>query len=411
MASKKFSTQFPGVRYRVHKCRKYSGGNLDRYFSIRYRVNGKLKEEGIGWASEGWNAQKVSIILSGLKKAHLTGKGPQTLGEQRAFEYEKREQERLEKERIKRETLSFSDYFRERYFPEAKVNKGWRSYQREDSLHRLWIEPVIGKMPFKDIRPFHLERIKKNLTNAGRSARSIQYAFAVVRQVFNHAIKNEIFFGESPTKKVTRPKVDNKRERFLKQEEAQLLMENLKTRSQKLYEIACISLHCGLRAGEIFKLTWGCIDCNEKTIRIMDSKGGLNRTAHMTETVRKIFLSKEKAAPTSLVFKDRKGGMIKEVSNAFGRAVKDLGFNNGIDDPRQKVYFHTLRHTFASWIVQSGENLYTVKELLGHSTMAMTERYSHLASKNLKNAVKKLEDSMKTADKEKETEPEAVEMD
>ena len=141
----------------------------------------------------------------------------------------------------------------------------------------------------------------------------------------------------------------------------------------------------------------------------MDSKGGLNRTAHMTETARKIFLSKKKAAPTSLVFKARKGGMIKEVSNAFGRAVKDLGFNNGIDDPRQKVYFHTLRHTFASWLVQSGESLYTVKELLGHSTMAMTERYSHLASKNLKNAVKKLEDSLKTTTKEKETLLEAVE--
>ena len=409
MASNKFSTQFPGIRYRVHKSRKYSGGNLDRYFFIRYRINGKLKEEGIGWASSGWNAKKASIVLSDLKKAHLTGEGPQTLAEQRAFENEKREQARLEKKRIEKETLSFSDYFRVRYFPEAKVNKGWRSYQREDSLHRLWIEPVIGKMPFKDIRPFHLERIKKNLADAGRSARSIQYAFAVVRQVFNHAIKNEIFFGESPTKKVTRPKVDNKRERFLKQEEAQLLLEDVRARSQQLYEIAFISLYSGLRAGEIFKLTWSCIDCDEGTIRVMDSKGGLNRTAHMTETVREIFSSKEKAAPTNLIFKNRKGDMIKEVSNAFGRAVKDLGFNNGIDDPRQKAYFHTLRHTFASWLVQSGESLYTVKELLGHSTMAMTERYSHLASKNLKNAIKKLEESLKTTTKEKETQLEAVE--
>ena len=71
----------------------------------------------------------------------------------------------------------------------------------------------------------------------------------------------------------------------------------------------------------------------------------------------------------------------------------------------------TLRHTFASWLVQSGESLYTVKELLGHSTMAMTERYSHLASKNLKNAVKKLEDSLKNSFKEdeKETQLEAAE--
>ena len=71
------------------------------------------------------------------------------------------------------------------------------------------------------------------------------------------------------------------------------------------------------------------------------------------------------------------------------------------------MYFHTLRHTFASWLVQSGESLYTVKELLGHSTMAMTERYSHLASKNLKNAVMKLEDSLKATTVEKEAQEEA----
>ena len=201
--------------------------------------------------------------------------------------------------------------------------------------------------------------------------------------------------------------MDNKRERFLKQEEAQVLLNDLKVRSQQLYEISCISLHCGLRAGEIFKLTWSCVDCDEGTIRVMDSKGKLNRTAHMTETVREIFSSKKKAALTDLVFKNRKGGMIKEVSNAFGRAVSDLGFNNAIYDPRQKVYFHTLRHTFASWLVQGDESLYTVKELLGHSTMAMTERYSHLASKNLKNAVRKLEDSLKTTTIETETQEEA----
>jgi site-specific recombinase XerD len=50
-----------------------------------------------------------------------------------------------------------------------------------------------------------------------------------------------------------------------------------------------------------------------------------------------------------------------------------------------------LRHTFASWLVQNGVDLYTVKELMGHSTLAMTERYSHLRKENLTNAVKVFE--------------------
>ena len=60
MASEKIPTQFPGVRFRYHKNRKYNG-SLDKYFFIRYHVHGKLKEEGIGWASEDWNAKKKHL--------------------------------------------------------------------------------------------------------------------------------------------------------------------------------------------------------------------------------------------------------------------------------------------------------------------------------------------------------------
>jgi site-specific recombinase XerD len=78
------------------------------------------------------------------------------------------------------------------------------------------------------------------------------------------------------------------------------------------------------------------------------------------------------------------------LSKSFARAVEALGFNTEIDDHRPKVVFHTLRHTYASWLVMSGVDLYTVQKLMGHSTMSMTERYSHLASDHLKKAVKML---------------------
>ena len=395
MASNKFSTQFPGVRYRTHKSRKFNGGQLDRYFFIRYRANGKLKEEGLGWASEGWNAKKASIILSDLKKAHLTGDGPQTLAEKRAIEKERRQFEQAENERINKESFTFGHYFKTIYYPEAKNNKKWRSYRREESLFRLWIEPIIGRMPFKDIRPFHMERIKKDMLDGGKAPRSIQYALAVVRQVFNHAIKNEIFSGGNPARKVSWPKVDNKRIRFLTHEEADVLLKNLQTRSQQLHDMALLSLHCGPRAGEISDLTWGCVDLNQESIALIDTKGK-NRTVYMTQEVKEMFLRRNPGEPTDLVFKNRKGKRINEISNACGRAIEDLGFNKGIEDRRLKVTFHTLRHTYASWMVQNGESLYTVKELMGHSTLAMTERYAHLGKDNLRNAVKKFDQSLKT---------------
>lgn len=400
MASKKFSTQFPGVRYRVHKSRKYNGGNLDRYFFIRYRIDGKLKEEGIGWASEGWNAKKASIVLSDLKKAHLTGEGAQTLNEKRRLEQERRDAETAERKRKTKEELPFFIYFMERYLPEAKANKTYDSWRRENNLFEFWIKPVIGQMPFKLIRPFHMERIKRNMADAGKADRSIQYALAVVRQVFNHAIKNEMFIGDNPATKIGRPRVDNKRERFLTQNEADTLLDNLKIKSQQVHDIALISLHCGLRADEIFKLTWGDINFNHGIITVK-GKGGKTRPAFMTDKVKTLLISLPLGNPNDFIFKDRNNKKIIRISNVYYRTIKELHFNDGIEDRRHKVCFHTLRHTYASWMVQNGESLYTVKELMGHSTLAMTERYSHLAKDNLKNAVKRFENRLQAKNQEK----------
>jgi hypothetical protein len=78
MARKWIKTAFPGVRYREHPTRRY-GIRLDRYFSIRYKLNGRDKEEGLGWSSAGIAAQKAVEKLAKLKEAQRTGEGCVTL--------------------------------------------------------------------------------------------------------------------------------------------------------------------------------------------------------------------------------------------------------------------------------------------------------------------------------------------
>ena len=400
MASKKYSTQFPGVRYRLHGSRKYKAA-LDKYFSIRYRVNGKLKEEGIGWASEGWNATKASLVLADLKKNQLTGEGPQTLAEKRTLENERRESEIAEKKRKAKDQLTFGKYFEETYLPNAQGNKiGW-SWKREKSLFKLWISPVIGDMPLKNINPINLERIKRIMMDAGKAPASINYALAVIRQVFNSAKQNRFFAGDSPVKSVKKLKVDNKRFRYLSESEANKLTEALIKKDRSLYEMSMLSLHCGLRAGEIFSLSWSDVNFDEGTILIRDPKNKQNRFAFMTDKIEEILRKRKKDSSNELLFLNNIGQKYKEIPKLFREVIDELGFNNGISDRRQKVVFHTLRHTFASWMVQNGENLYTVKELLGHSTLAMTERYSHLAKDNLKNAVKRFQDRFQAETQEK----------
>jgi integrase len=384
MAIKRFKSNFPGVRYREHPTRKH-GIKHDRYFSIYYRVNGKKREEGLGWASQGWTAQKAAHELSKLKESHRVGSGPQTLKEKRNIEYNRREQEA-------KDTLSFSSFFKEHYFPLQDIKK---SCEREEEIYKLWIEPVIGNVTMKDVSPIHLERIKKNMSDAGRAPRTIHYCLAVIRQVFNYAKRINLYSSDNPVGKVKKPTFDNKRVRFLAREEADKLLKELQLRSPELHDMAILSLHSGLRAGEIFNLTWGDIDIEKGIVLLKDTKTGKNRFAYMTNEVKKMLSVKQKGKHNEPVFMGR-GGKIKNVSNTFDRTVKDLGLNTGVTDPRQKIVFHSLRHTYASWLVESGVDLYTVKKLLGHSSIAMTERYSHLGQNTLQNAVRVFENSLKS---------------
>jgi integrase len=191
---------------------------------------------------------------------------------------------------------------------------------------------------------------------------------------------------ESPTRQVKKLKFDNKRIRFLTHDEAEALLKSLSGRSRQLHNMALLSLHSGMRAGEIFSLKWGNLDVEHGFIHILDAKGG-SRTGHMTEAVKRMFQDMGQDEPNQLVFRDRNGEQIKQMSKSFNRAVDDLGINAGVKDPGQKVLFHTLRHTYASWLVQQGQPLYTVQKLMGHASIAMTERYSHLAPDTLKAAV------------------------
>ncbi|MGO9017266.1 MAG: tyrosine-type recombinase/integrase [Syntrophobacteraceae bacterium] len=405
MADQWHGTKFPGVRYREHPTRKH-GVQKDKYFAIRAQFNGTRKEESLGWASEGWTAQQAANVLSELRKAHTLGEGPQTLNEKREREQRKREQEQREKEEQERELLAFGDFFRKTYFPQAKADKSARSYQREDSLFRLWIEPVIGTRSLCQISPIELERIKKNMADDGKSPRSIHYCLAVIRQVFNHAKRLGVCNVDNPVSKVKMPTSDNGRLRFLSRSEAESLLEGLKGISEQVYEMALVSLHCGLRAGEVFSLTWSDVDFKNGALTLRDTKSR-NRTIFMTGDVRAILEAKEKGEPDSLVFPARGGKRIEAISKTFDRVVNDLKLNAGIIDRRQKVCFHTLRHTHASWLVGQGVDLYVVQKILGHSNSAMTQRYSHLAPDTLQRATRVFENGLKQS-KDKERVQEAT---
>lgn len=393
MGSKWINAGFPCVRYRKHQTRK-NGVKFDHYFAIYYQLNGKRKEEGVGWASKGWTASKAYSLLNELQENQKIGEGHQTLAEKRELEEERRQEKKREKQRIEKESISFGQYFTDTYIAIAKTNKKTESYRKEEEHFRNWLKPVVGHMPLKKIYPLHLEKVKKSMIDAPRSPRSIEYVFATFRQCWNMARRDNIVDRESPSKQVKRPKINNMRIRFFTYDEADSLLAELKDRSIQLHDMALLSLHCGLRASETFRLQWGHVHLDRGTLDVMDAKGKKDRTAYLTEGTKEMLSGLEPGKKNDFVFPDRNKKKIRKISNAYWKVIDKLGLNDGVDDSRQKAVYHTLRHSYASWLVQGGEPLYTVQKLMGHSTLSQTERYAHLAQENLERAVQNFEKNL-----------------
>lgn len=371
-------TNSKGIRYKEHKTRKH-GMKFDRYFEARFQVDGKMKSRGLGWASEGWTLEKA--VAERLRLTDLAKKEGVMLTQKEERDIQNQAREAEEKARLEKEQENISmESVWEKYLSYSMTNKTKSSWQTEAGYFKNWIQPVIGLKPMKDVRPLDLERIKKNMLQADKAQRTVQYVLAVIRQIYNYANDHQLYNGDNPSTKVKRPKFDNRRSEFFSEEQAIALLKNLSLRSSDLHDMALLSLRCGLRAGEIFGLIWQDISLERETITIRDPKNNRNRTVPMmTPDVTELFRRRKEASTNIFIFPDRNGGRKKEVSNVFEKVIKELGFNDGVGDRRHKLTFHSLRHTCASWLVMKGVPLYTVKEILGHRSITMTERYSHLA--------------------------------
>lgn len=400
MKDKWFRTSYKGLRYRKHKTRKH-GVDFDRFYQFRHMVDGKRVEDSLGWLSDGWTEDKCLKEIIRIKEAKTTGSGPKTLAEKRNLAEQKRlaeleEQRQAEKEierlnRTKKEFIEIWDEYRE-----IPTDNKSETVRTEELLMRLWILPIIGGKKINDICELDVQKIKKNILSSDRAPRTAELALAVLRKVINYAIKQKYRTSDNPVKEVIKKiKYDNKRMRFINREEANLLLAALKEKSEVIHDVALMSLHTGCRAGELFKLQWLDLNFENEQIFLKDTKNAESRFVYMSQAVKEMLLrrkskderKRQKNAEWNLnllVFPGKGGKIITGVSRTFSRVVEELGLNKNIKDRRQKLVFHSLRHSAASWLVQEGVPLFTVQRLLGHQTAALTERYSHLAPANLR---------------------------
>lgn len=250
----------------------------------------------------------------------------------------------------------------------------------EEGRYRSYLEPDLGKVPLTDIKNLQVALLRQNLEASKLSPQSVYHCLSLLRRVLRRAIEWELYPGPVPVFRM--PKFDNKRIRYLSQDEAAKLLANLRESSKLWHDITIFALNTGLRAGEIVKITLNDINFIDLSVHIKDTKSNKNRIVPLNKQALKVLLDNSRDGD-----KEKPIFNISTQTRPFKKAVEKCGFNNGVIDRRERVVFHTLRHTFASWLVQKGVPIIIVSQLLGHSDLRMTMRYSHLAPNAAKSAV------------------------
>ncbi|MBI3988851.1 MAG: site-specific integrase [candidate division NC10 bacterium] len=261
-----------------------------------------------------------------------------------------------------------------------------------DGLRMKRLLEAFGGHALAEISPPQVEAFQRDLTAMGRKPATVNHYLRLLKAVFYLAIRNGKA-ERNPVKPVKLLQEDNVRVRYLAEEEEARLFRVLPDRYKPLVTIA---LHTGLRRGELAGLRWQDVDFHAGILTIPRSKHGETRRVPMNsvvrETLRELRRAQVQAAHqkgqgereilSPYAFALENGQPLREISHAFTRAVRGAGIEN--------FHFHDLRHTFASRLVMAGVDLRTVQELLGHKTLTMTLRYSHLSSSHQRQAVERL---------------------
>jgi len=199
--------------------------------------------------------------------------------------------------------------------------------------------------------------------------------------MFNKAIDWN-YLSESPLARIKRfPEKDNMRERVLSEEEEARLLEES---SEHLRPIILTALHTGMRLGEILNLKWNQIDFRAKRIRVENTKSGKIRSINVNALLFEelLRLKRRNHQNPHVFFNARSGSPLTTIKTAFKAACR-RGRIKGFR-------FHDLRHTFGTRLLERGVDIRTVRDLMGHYSITVTERYTHTNDNRKRKAVELL---------------------
>ncbi len=246
-----------------------------------------------------------------------------------------------------------------------------------------------GKEP-GDVRHRDVRRFGASLSSADAAPATVARKLAAIRGLYDFLVRSEEV-GQNPADLVSSPKREQKLPRVLSAEQARELLERipagtpLQLRDRAMLELA---YSCGLRCEEIVNLDVGAVDFEEERVRVL-GKGGRERLLPVGEPARRALerygargrhvLASDPGERALFLSKSGRRLSNSDVTRRLGLWVREAALAGGISP-------HSLRHSFATHLLEGGADLRTIQELLGHSSISTTQIYTRVDAARLREA-------------------------
>jgi integrase/recombinase XerD len=275
---------------------------------------------------------------------------------------------------------------------------------KEEFLKKLEIELKISKNSeytlknYLDCNRKFLELLKKNpeeiteddlklylAENMGKASSSTLIVFlSAIRYAFSNVLHKDI------TLNVKRPKKEKKIPSVLTKEEVKTLLDSIDTKKSKL--MVSFMYACGFRVSELTNLKVKDLNFEEKVGNVRQGKGKKDRVFNIPEFLSedlKVQAEKQKEKKKEYLFTGPKDKLSdRNLQKIIQKASKRAGI-------KKDVHCHTLRHSFATHLLENGTDIRTIQVLLGHSSISTTELYTHISRQQLKNVKSPIDEVMK----------------
>jgi integrase/recombinase XerD len=276
--------------------------------------------------------------------------------------------------------------------------------ERDEFLRKIEVELRISKNSPYTIRNYLsansdlLNYVKKNPSDidtddvksflasvSSKSPSSIILILAAIRFSYSTIL------GKDPTTGIKRPKKEKKLPDVLTREELLRLIASTKTPKSKL--MVSLLYASGMRVSELINLRVKSMHFDEKVGRIKKAKGGKDRIFNIPNYLLKELKKQaeiQEAAGREYLFTGREGGLIS--AQNLQKIVRQSAARANIN---KSVHCHTLRHSFATHLLESGVDIRIIQELLGHSDLSTTQVYTHISGEQLRRVGSPLDIIMK----------------